>query len=495
MVCTASENNERAISKIQSYANDFKHNTIPTLSDYHDAGVLNITEATLQKTNLHIVDIATKNTPSKYRYNPNQDYIYNFNQPTCKIITLPLENNTIHLKHFIPVKNESLFLKIVMSHTAMGTYFSPKITLDYKNKLYPHEFETGMNGIRYINISDLPLTKDSKIRIDRMFLTIPNQEVELIHCKKPQLKNKTILVIAPHPDDAEIASYGLYSKYADNVYIITVTAGEQGGNNYGSIYANPIEQYKVKGKFRTWNSLVIPLLGGVNIEHCLNLGFFDYTLASMFRHKKGIAEGSFTHISDINYFRKQNISSLARGLTGLANWTSLVDNYVYLLKKIQPDIIVTPYPAIDIHPDHQYASVALFEALKKAKINKGQLFMYTNHATYSEYYPYGKIGNAIDLPPSFKNDRFYFDNIYSFTLEDKVQKEKILVLDAMNDLRPNIDYYLKKEDYLASIQSNYSKNDKDITYFRRAIRANELFFIVDIKNIYDERVMSKLLAH
>ena len=36
------------------------------------------------------------------------------------------------------------------------------------------------------------------------------------------------LVLAPHADDAELAAYGLYEKYAANAMVVTVTASEAG---------------------------------------------------------------------------------------------------------------------------------------------------------------------------------------------------------------------------------------------------------------------------
>jgi hypothetical protein len=33
---------------------------------------------------------------------------------------------------------------------------------------------------------------------------------------------------------------------------------------------------------------------------------------------------------------------------------------------------------------------------------------------------------------------------------------------------------------------------KDESYFRRAVRSNEFFFVVDIEDIYDEEKQSKL---
>lgn len=71
--------------------------------------------------------------------------------------------------------------------------------------------------------------------------------------------------------------------------------------------------------------------------------------------------------------------------------------------------------------------------------------------------------------------------------------EKILALDAMNDLRPDTEWRfwgqllkLSYEHLKAAVKGQQN------SYFRRAIRSNELFFVVPTHEIFKEETIKKL---
>src|SRR5262249_57577035 len=90
---------------------------------------------------------------------------------------------------------------------------------------------------------------------------------------------KTVLVLAPHPDDAEIAAFGLYADR--NATIVTVTSGNAGDMNYRDNFTDTADHYLFKGFLRAADSVTVPLQGGIPPERCLNLGYFDARLANM----------------------------------------------------------------------------------------------------------------------------------------------------------------------------------------------------------------------
>ena len=189
-----------------------------------------------------------------------------------------------------------------------------------------------------------------------------------------------------------------------------------------------------------------------------------------------------------------NVSSLSSGLSGKSDWNSLVVNIEYLLKIIEPDIIVAPYPALDRHSDHKLSSIALFDAIKKSGVRKGHLYLYTNHFTLNEYYPYGKIGGVVSLPPNF-GKAVYFDGIYSHTLSIDKQKDKILALEAMNDLRLDTEWRSSKgavKNALHNIKRDIMGQDN--SYYRRAIRSNELFFVIKVSNLYNQIILNRIIG-
>jgi len=469
---------KEAIHIITSYAKG-QTNLEPTLQNYKDANISNITADNIHKVNKKILEMQSKEYHSPYRYNPTDDYQYTFGNSKFTAISINIKDSIIDLRNLPIVKNHTIFLKIIINSMELGEYFTPKVTLHYKNKIYQHVLEPGAKGIRYLNLSNLNLTQNTKIKLHGKHITIKDQNATLVLFQNPKIKNKKILIIAPHPDDAEIAAYGLYSQYHNNVHIVTITAGDAGTDlKYNEVFNSTKEQYLAKGKQRVIDSITVPLYGDIPPEHCINLGFFDGKLRDMSQNKLAELQSIYIKTADITTFRKYNVSTLATDLNGTSNWYSLVENLSYLLEQIKPDIIVTPHHALDKHSDHQYTSKAVYEALKKANIKKGLLFLYTNHANRSEYYPYGQVGDAITLPPEM-DSAIYFNSIYSHPLSKATQKNKILVLEQMSDLRFTPEGSL----FQSPCKDKLDLLCKDYSYLRRSVRSNELFFIIDIKNI------------
>lgn len=432
----------------------------------------------------------TKARSEIYAYDTTKSYIYDFNRSNANISDLDLKNGKIILTKSDNV-NRSVFLKVNVETSFLDKYFQPSIELTNGVSSVIQYFERGAKGIRYINISSLMAKGKVEIALKGQYISFNKDTIQSISFNSQDIKKLKILVLAPHPDDAEIAAYGLYSDNNQS-YVVTVTAGDAGKFKYNEIYQNKVQHYLKKGELRTWDSITVPLLGGVSAEHILNLGFFDRSLIRMFKDQSKEVGGYYTDTLDINTYRKQNISRLATGLTGNSNWNSLVENLSYLLEKIKPDIIVTPYPALDTHPDHKLTTVALFDAIKASGIRDGNLYLYSNHFLFNEYYPYGKAGGTISLPPNF-DDKIYFDSIYSHPLSSDKQKDKLFALEAMHDLRLDTEWRFSK----AAIELAKKQIRRDIkgwenSYFKRSVRSNELFFVVKINNIYNKNILESI---
>jgi hypothetical protein len=408
---------------------------------------------------------------SVYHYDTKKDYLYNFNNATVQNITL--KNSSLTLK----AKDKTAFLEVDIDSNFMGKVFHPSIEIYTKIKSVKSYFELSAKGKRYINISSF-LDKDvTTITLKPNFLTI-KKSVKVILYKNPNLKDKKILIIAPHPDDAEIASYGLYSTYNKNSFIVTITAGDAGENNYKNIYHDNLKSsYLEKAKLRILNSSFTPLIGGIKLTHTINLCYFDGTLKELYLNKNKSLNSIFTNQSTTKLYRNFSPSPLIEELNTTKNsWNSLVSDLTYLIKKISPDIIITPHPKLDAHPDHIHSTLALFEALKKSDKKGITLFLYTNHNLLSEVYPYGKANSTMDLPPYF--EKLNFNSIYSFNLSPLKQKDKIVALESMNDLRPSTQW----QTFFGNIKMalrvlKHKILGDDESYFRRAIRENEIFFI------------------
>ncbi len=188
-----------------------------------------------------------------------------------------------------------------------------------------------------------------------------------------------------------------------------------------------------------------------------------------------------------------NISFNLVDTCGVSNWTHLVSDIAHILNELKPEIILSPYPGVSNHPDHRLTTVALFEAIKKIGLKNGLVYLYANdNILGGNFYPQGKIYSLISLPPSF-SDEYYFNSIYCHQLEFNEQNDKLLALEAMNDLRPDTEWRSSKGSIKKAFRTTF-KNvfGLDRSYYRRAVRENEIFFVVDIANLYDDAIISSI---
>jgi hypothetical protein len=186
-------------------------------------------------------------------------------------------------------------------------------------------------------------------------------------------------------------------------------------------------------------------------------------------------------IEDMNHYRAVTQANIKLAKKVTAQQYSFIEDLVTILQEKKPTHVITPHPAIDSHPDHKYTTYALIDAIKKAGITC-KLLTYTNHLQTSELYPLGAMHSLISLPPNFQP--FYFDSLFSFGLDKDLQIDKFFALEAIHDLRDStLQISLKKAyKHCKKLISKIIKG-KDKGYYRRAVRANELFFVIESDNI------------
>jgi LmbE family N-acetylglucosaminyl deacetylase len=146
---------------------------------------------------------------------------------------------------------------------------------------------------------------------------------------------------------------------------------------------------------------------------------------------------------------------------------------VEVLRKVNPGIVVMPDPRLDAHPDHEFTSVALVQALEQWQGNPIFL-LYTNH-TDSDRFPYGPTGTVVSLPPGERH--ISVQRIYSHPTAHALQIRKLFALESMHDLRLSPDEQMMCSSATAH-RPDYPRIP-EVDYFRRAPRANELFLRFD----------------
>jgi LmbE family N-acetylglucosaminyl deacetylase len=290
--------------------------------------------------------------------------------------------------------------------------------------------------------------------------------------------SEPILVLAPHPDDAEIATFGLYA--GRRATVVTVTAGNAGSPTYEAVAPEPVDGYRFKGRTRVIDSVTVPWQGGIPPDRTFNLGYFDARLADMHANPGQAVPERYGPNTDAGVYRRENIGSLLSKGSRSASWAHLVDDLESILRKVNPRVVAAPHPQLDSHLDHEFTTVALADALARWK-KPVTLLLYTNHADGNRY-PYGPAGTIMAPPPPPR--AVHLDRVYSHPTPPDLQRTKLFALESMHDLRysPTRQYQLAVgSDRI--IQTEVPGPGPDITYLRRGPRSNELFYVYDQESV------------
>src|SRR3984957_5921221 len=342
-------------------------------------------------------------------------------------------------------------------------------------------------GVRWLNVSSLRehFAADAEVVIRTHAVTLEAEGATVRLFDNRLDLQQRILVIAPHPDDAEIAGFGLYADRQASV--VTVTAGNAGDMNYRANVSDPAQQYALKGYLRAVDSVTVPWQGNIPPERTANLGYFDGQLDAMYLAPKQTFPEVYSANTDVALYRRVNLSKLVSSAARSNSWEHLVEDLVEVLRKVNPGIVVMPDPRLDTHPDHEFTSVALVQALEQWQGNPIFL-LYTNHVD-SDHYPYGPAGTVVSLPPSERH--LSIQKIYSHPTAHALQIRKLFALESMHDLR------LSPDEQITCTATIAHRPDypliSEVDYFRRAPRANELFFVFDKTGV--RAAIQDFLAH
>jgi LmbE family N-acetylglucosaminyl deacetylase len=343
--------------------------------------------------------------------------------------------------------------------------------------------DPGGRGLRWLNLSGLrgELKDGVAVELRGQDVTVEPGPATVRNFANGLDLSRRILILAPHPDDAEIAAFGLYA--GRNATIVTVTSGNAGDANYAAEFPDPAEQYLFKGFLRSVDSVTVPWLGGIPPDRTYNLGYFDARLRTM-REKPGetVAE-MYGPNTDVSVYRRANIGDLLPKGPRANAWPHLVEDIVAILKKVNPQVVVAAHPWLDYHADHRYATVALAEALERWK-KPATFLLYTNHADRN-LYPYGPAGTNVSLPPTALSmpawgpgGELPVQGVYSHPVSTELQKRKLYALEAMHDLRLAPGEQAACGDPNAPRRPDYPRVPA-VDYFRRGPRPDEVFFVYD----------------
>jgi LmbE family N-acetylglucosaminyl deacetylase len=346
-----------------------------------------------------------------------------------------LDADGFELPPTLAARGQTAFLVLTVEASLKGHWVDPFIEIEQEEHTHRQYFERGARGRRYLNLSPLFAVSRESGRPRRVHLHGHaigwKPEAEVILFDPPCIDGATILVLGPHPDDAEIAAFGLYAHARS--WVATVTAGERGMADL-AVVPRAADGARWHAFVRVWDSLAIPRLGGVPPERCVTLVYPDGQLQRMY------AEISLPFYLECEQslsratLRSQNAAADFQRATSVCTWEGLIEDLRRLLETSNPDVVVCPHPLVDGHDDHVFTAVALEAAVRRAAPRDRTFLLYVVHRREVPLYPFGP-STALVAPPPWNEQEWLADRLYSHPLPTDVRTAKYFAVEAAHDLR------------------------------------------------------------
>lgn len=402
-------------------------------------------------------------------YSPRDDYQYAFPADTVAQ-NVSLADGVLRLSAPLAA-GETLILAVELRSTRLGHFLDPHVWIGDDRQ----DFERGVRGRRFLNLSGQAVAVGmGELAIEGRFCRLPAMAT-LYTFDNPDYAERRIMVLAPHADDAELAAFGLYSRASEAV-IVTLTQGEVEAANYQRLGLAAAPAAQLKGRLRTWDSLAIPLWGGVPQSRCVQLGYYCMQLPVMLAEPELPVGSRESGEQDVRNARRHNPLRLPADSDGLPCGRNLLADLVALIEHFRPEVIVTPHPELDPHPDHFATSLAIDQAVQRAFWKPEIALLYANHLLDNDRWPMGPAGDGIALPPALAP--LPADGLWSPHLSAERQLDKAMALAMQHDLqRPlSLKHRLRRtiQQFLAGRRwPATGEND----FFRKAVRRHELFWV------------------
>lgn len=402
-------------------------------------------------------------------YRPQDDYRYAFPEDTA-CYPVRIDDGRLSLPDGFE-KADTLILQIDLRATWLGRWLDPQVWIGDDRQ----DFERGVAGRRYLNLSGQhELLVQGRLNVRGRFCRLSNVAT-LYAMRNPDYAERRILIIAPHADDAELAAFGLYSRASD-VAIVTLTQGEIEANNYQRLGLDLAAAARLKGRLRSWDSLAIPLWGGVPQSQCVQLGFYCLQLPAMAEQPERAFGSRESGEQDIRSVRQHNPLALPADVDGVSSWDNLQADLRALLIHFRPEVVVTPHPELDPHSDHVAATRALCQAIEQGDWLPETLLLYANHLHDNDRWPMGPADSGVALPPAI--EPLPADRLWSPTLDADARLNKAMALSMQHDLQGPLPLKkrLRRLIQAALAGRRWSRTGED-EFFRKAVRRHELFWV------------------
>lgn len=403
-------------------------------------------------------------------YSPKDDYHYHFPPGSARVpLRLEAEGRVV-LDEALP-EGETLILELCVTASWLGRFLDPQVWIGGDRQ----DFERSVDGMRYLNLSgqrEALLRGELCVR-GRFCRQATSGFLHVLN--NPDYAGQRIMVIAPHADDAELAAFGLYSR-AREASIVTLTQGEIEAQLYQALGLDETAAARLKGRLRTWDSLAVPLWGGVAQSRCVQLGYYCLQLPAMAGEPAQPFGSRESGESDIRSARRHNPLPLPGDADGQPTWNNLVADLAALLEHFRPEVVVTPHPELDPHADHIAATRALNEAIAHSAWQPQTLLLYANHLHDNDRWPMGPAEGGIALPPAI--EALPADELWSPTLDARVRLDKAMALAMQHDLQCPMPIKKRLRRWIQFVLAGrrWPPTGED-EFFRKGVRRHELFWV------------------
>ncbi|MDY7220169.1 PIG-L family deacetylase [Denitrificimonas sp. JX-1] len=403
-------------------------------------------------------------------YSPTDDYQYRFPKNTRRL-QLTAVNKRWQVTTEQLSTGATVIAKVSLKSSWLGRWFDPVVRIGDDSQT----FERGAQGVRYLNLTgQAEALMTEGLPVQGRFCHL-DPVVELYIFEQTSPVNENIMILAPHADDAELAAFGLYSS-ADNVSIVTLTQGEIEAEYYQRLGLSQQQAALLKGRLRTWDSLAIPLWGGVPQTNCVQLGYYCMQLSEMAKQPSVPFASKESGETDTRRVRQYNSLKLAGDVTGQPTWQNLVADLVGCLQHFKPDVVVMPHPDIDPHADHIATTQALYQALEQSTWQPKRLFLYANHLHDNDRWPMGVANTGVALPPAMVE--LPADELFSYVLNEQQQLDKAMALLMQHDLQPPLPLKKRIRRHIQALFTGrrWPKTGEN-EFLRKAVRRHEVFWV------------------